>query len=581
MRQIISVEPSNLNVLPNGELDFDVIYSTADPVDETLTGLGLRLHFNSDTLTFNEASNVLGDDLFGSVSVADDTEDFDDNPDTDKFVLASWASFTGQWPGEGDTPATLYTANFTATEDFDATGINFTASSTAAGYELDADSVRIAKTDRPPVVANAIADLTVLEDSAVRTIDLSEVFSDPDDVNAVITEAIQANSNPGLVTAAIDGDNLTLTFAENQSGVADITLRATSGGKTVSDTFRVNVTSVDDPLVESSGIFTTDEMSNYLFQLLDSSSDTGSVNEVGIYTVDDTSGTIDDISPEDDSYLEAVLERSQELFSVLANLPAEFAGNIESILGLEADTNFGFYLLPNSTTEMAQTKLAAGEDIEIFLSTSENLTIEESAETPGLFNLNWEESALGNDNPGDFDDLSLSVQATDREASLVKNIDNPEIIDLRNAAPTSSVGENNIDYTVTLTREADFDSNVALYEIQDFDGTIVDPVSGETIAATAANQAEYIAAAKALAVNPLRVGDEEIETSDSMQIEVGKLYAPILLMDVENFEEVYTPYMAVNTQGMDRVRSLGDNIIGFEDNIDNDYNDLVAQFEFL
>jgi hypothetical protein len=580
MRQIISVEPSNLNVLPNGELDFDVKYSTADPVDETLTGLGLRLHFNSDKLTFNNASNVLGDDLFGSVSVVDDTEDFDENPNTDKFVLASWASFSGQWPGEGDTPATLYTANFTATDDFNSTAINFTASSTAAGYELDADSVRIDKTDLPPIVANAIADITVLEDSAVRTIDLSEVFSDPDDENATITEAIQANSNPGLVTAAIDGDNLTLTFAENQSGIADITVRGTSGGKTVSDTFRVNVTSVDDPLVESAGIFTTDEMSNYLFQLIDSSSDTGSVNEVGIYTVDDAAGTIDDISPEDDSYLEAVLERSQELFSVLANFPAEFAGNIESILGLEADSNFGFYLLPNSTTEMAQTKLAAGEDIEIFLSTGENLTIE-SAETPGLFNLNWEESALGSDNPGDFDDLSLSVQATDREVSFAKDAAHPEIIDLRNAAPTSSVGENNLDYTVTLTREADFDSNVALYEIQDFDGTIIDPVSGKTIAATAENQAEYIAAAKVLAVNPLGVGDEEIETSDSMQIEVGKLYAPILLMDMENSEEVYTPYMAVNTQGMDRVRSLGDNLIGFEDNIDNDYNDLVAQFDFL
>ena len=681
MRQVISVNPSDLNVLPNEELDLSVIYSTEDPVDETLTGLGLRLHFDSEDLTFNSTSNPLATDLFGEISIVDDTDDFDSNSDTDKFILATWTNFSGNWPGEGNTPATLYSANFTASEGFTSSDINFTAASTAAGYELDADSVTVEKADEPPTVANAIDDLEVTEDSTIDTFDLSDVFSDPD--GDAITKSIQSNSNENLVTASIDGNDLTLTLADNQSGEAEITVRGTSKELFEDDTFKVTVTPVNDapviddatfsisenvapgttvgtmevadvdddldnltfaltvannpdtdgdgdrafrivapesgsnvatlvvkdsdefdfetnpqfelevratdndgardtatatvnltnsPLEENSGIFSVEEMSNYVFSLL-SESTPELVNELGIFTVDDASGSIGELSPEDNGYLDAALERSQILFSVLANPPVGFDANIQNILSLDADSSFGFYLLPDNTSEMAKTQLAAGEEVDVFLSSSSNLTIEPGND--GFFTIKWEESAIDAENPGDFDDLVLQIATTNEAPSLAKNAAHPEILDLTNVTETS------VDYTMTMTREADFDSVVALYEIQDTDGTIVDPTTGASIEATAANSSEYLAVAESIAQNSFSVEDDSIATSDTFQVEAGKIYAPILTMEVDGMNEAYTPFMAVNTQGMDRVRSLGDNIIGFEDHLDNDYNDLVVEFDFI
>ena len=67
-----------------------------------------------------------------------------------------------------------------------------------------------------------------------------------DDANPSITKSLQSNTNPALVNAVIGGDVLTLDFQPNQSGVATITVRATSNGKTVDDSFTVTVTAVDD-----------------------------------------------------------------------------------------------------------------------------------------------------------------------------------------------------------------------------------------------------------------------------------------------------------------------------------------------
>jgi CheY-like chemotaxis protein len=67
----------------------------------------------------------------------------------------------------------------------------------------------------------------------------------------MLTENIRSNrghreshifeSNPGLVTATIDGNTLTLTYAPGVSGSAVLDIRGTSNGKTVETSFRVTV----------------------------------------------------------------------------------------------------------------------------------------------------------------------------------------------------------------------------------------------------------------------------------------------------------------------------------------------------
>ena len=100
--------------------------------------------------------------------------------------------------------------------------------------------------DAPPVVAKPIANVAVNEDAPSTVIDLSGVFTDPDDPVTGITKAVVTNSKTSLVSTAVVGNTLTLSYLANQFGAADITVQGTSNGKTVNTTFTVNVAPVDD-----------------------------------------------------------------------------------------------------------------------------------------------------------------------------------------------------------------------------------------------------------------------------------------------------------------------------------------------
>ncbi|MGL5083975.1 MAG: hypothetical protein ACRC8A_21020, partial [Microcoleaceae cyanobacterium] len=102
--------------------------------------------------------------------------------------------------------------------------------------------------DEAPTVQTPIADVIVLEDAANNTIDLSGVFTDIDftDEEANIVKTIKTNSNPSLVVPTVSGNALTLDYQTDQFGTAEITIEATSNGKTVTDTFQVTVLPDDD-----------------------------------------------------------------------------------------------------------------------------------------------------------------------------------------------------------------------------------------------------------------------------------------------------------------------------------------------
>jgi len=114
--------------------------------------------------------------------------------------------------------------------------------------------------DQPPYVDQPIADVSVDEDAADVSIDLSSVFSDPDDDDSAITKTLQGNSNSSLVSASIAGDDLTLNFQDDQFGTATITVRGTSHGKTVDDSFAVTVAGVNDDPVIAQGSTTSEVM---------------------------------------------------------------------------------------------------------------------------------------------------------------------------------------------------------------------------------------------------------------------------------------------------------------------------------
>ena len=110
-------------------------------------------------------------------------------------------------------------------------------------YVDDSFKVTVKYVDYPPVVANPIADVTVDENAEDVVIDLSNVFSDPDNDNSLMTY-VALSANPALVVAAVSGQMLILDFQDDQFGSCDVTVTCESNGQTVADTFLVTVNEV-------------------------------------------------------------------------------------------------------------------------------------------------------------------------------------------------------------------------------------------------------------------------------------------------------------------------------------------------
>ncbi|MDA7745162.1 cadherin repeat domain-containing protein, partial [bacterium] len=135
--QVVSVS----DVTKSGDQLSVAVEYNVDNAD--LTGLGLRVHFDSSELTLTDISDVLGQDhMFTDPDAQLDTDDFDGNASTDSFVHVAWASVDGNWTGE--VPADLLTVNFTVAEtSTGSTSVGFSASDNAVGYDFVGNSASI------------------------------------------------------------------------------------------------------------------------------------------------------------------------------------------------------------------------------------------------------------------------------------------------------------------------------------------------------------------------------------------------------------------------------------------------------
>ena len=97
------------------------------------------------------------------------------------------------------------------------------------------------KVDAAPFVVSPIADMEIEENAPDQSIALAGVFDDEDDELADMTYSVLDNSNEQLVTATVSGDLLLLSFAKDLLGEADVTVQATSGSKSVTETFKITV----------------------------------------------------------------------------------------------------------------------------------------------------------------------------------------------------------------------------------------------------------------------------------------------------------------------------------------------------
>ena len=124
-------------------------------------------------------------------------------------------------------------------------------------------TVTVEPVNDAPTVASPIGSVTEVEGSSDRAIDLSGVFDDIDPSDT-LTFSVVNNTNPLLVSSSVDGSNVTLSYAPDQHGTADITVRATDSGLPglwVDDIFKVTVTPLNPPPIVANPIsdMTVDE----------------------------------------------------------------------------------------------------------------------------------------------------------------------------------------------------------------------------------------------------------------------------------------------------------------------------------
>ncbi|MDB9539335.1 Calx-beta domain-containing protein, partial [Anabaenopsis arnoldii] len=140
-QQITSLD--NLMTLPGGNVSIPLFYNTSTG-ENALAGISLRLHYNSNELSFQTAENLFTNDLFVPLADLPDSGDFDNDPESDRYIQFGYTSFAANWPGQ-TLPLKLGDFNFTTTGNFTGTQLNLSSDNLAPGYSLEADPILVSK----------------------------------------------------------------------------------------------------------------------------------------------------------------------------------------------------------------------------------------------------------------------------------------------------------------------------------------------------------------------------------------------------------------------------------------------------
>lgn len=172
-----------------------------------------------------------------------------------------------------------------------------------------------------------------------------------------------------------------------------------------------------------------------------------------------------------------------------------------------------------------------------------------------------------------------------QSSPIVPQNEAPNILDKNLLDLESFAGEIAINFT--LDREALYDNTVGFYKIENAEGTITDPVTGNQFKPSDG---------QAYAELAIELRQPELELSVDSQSSItiqdtlsgGYLYAPFLIADGDidslegDFNQVYFSFAQANSDKTEHIRSLGNNTFGFEDlpnGGDNDFDDMVVGIE--
>lgn len=327
-----------------------------------------------------------------------------------------------------------------------------------------------------------------------------------------------------------------------------------------------------DNLLELGSSFQIDRNSRLQFTLQSYSGER--VSEIALFTVDDDQGRIGNLQPDSADYLAAALERAQVVFSALNTRPKSFD---PTLFPRTLTVDGGQWLRFLQVDGRSLDALKGGKKFadRVILLAPEDL--QPQPLNDGGYRLTWSQGKSH---------LAFDLQPTGLAAqtsSALQSGAQGELLDLRSTSQ-------NVRINFTIHREASFNNTFGLYRIQDDQGNVLDPLTGNLLSP---GEFGYLAAVLANRVEGLALGGENnVATTFTADVTGGTLYAPFLvangtveaaLADGADAPPVYLPFLAANPGQTDHVRLLADNLFGFEDlpqGGDFDYNDTIVQISF-
>ncbi|MEH2432867.1 MAG: cadherin-like domain-containing protein, partial [Nostoc sp.] len=567
--KLTATDTSNQTVIANFALKVDNVNdppTLENAIADQVAKQDTAFSFTFDANTFNDID--AGDSLSYSATL----EDGSDIPSWLKFDAAT-RTFSGT-PTNAD--VSVLNIKLAATDTSDQTVI--------ANFALKVDNV-----NDPPTLENAIADQVAKQDTAFTFTFDANTFNDIDAGDSLSYSAtLQDGSN---IPSWLKFDAATRTFSgtPTNADVVNLTIEVQAkdnDGVSATDSFALAV----EPN-NGAPTFKLSKIADDIFKISNSSSKsklqvtfTGQssnlVNELGVFTVDDAQGNINGIAPGAAGYAQAALDRAKVIFSAIANLPNGFnSNNLTHLLEFNSDDNLRFYLVKNSTTDAVRTGVTPLTDILFSNPLSQKITDLGNDD----FSLGWKDGS-GN-NAADFNNLVVKIQSTNDSLPLGTNLQgNPqgEVIDLRGV--TSQV---KADFVVN--REAAFKNFIGFYQVADENGGI--DTNGDGKADILTGQAGYTEAAVRgrVAGIDLTVNNQGT-ASYTGTFQPGSIFAPFIIANgipdalldsnPNNNPAVYFPFLGANTDKVDHIRLLGNNVFGFEDLAsggDKDFNDMIVR----
>ena len=321
--------------------------------------------------------------------------------------------------------------------------------------------------------------------------------------------------------------------------------------------------------IRGNGIFQVmDNLANLKFNLLKHDGRTQA--EIGLYKTD-ADGSINGINRNSTGYLSEVLKHSQTIFSILDKNPNGFDSNSFSRTLGEFDNNtyFGLYMIQGRD---ATTVLNTGDYSSLVL--SQNVKALQTLDKGANLVFNWETNG---DNS--YDDLIIEAAPTLEGTVFGTTLD--KTIDL------TGLDHQGHNISFTVNREAAYDNLIGFYRVNE-KGQVLDS-QGNVVSGNPNQDSNYAQ----LAINNrldmlLSTGNQQTAVFNE-QLMGGVRYAPILIANggsasSPNFSNTYFAYSGANSDGVNHVRRMADNIFGFEDirgGGDNDFNDVIVSVKVI